>query len=215
AALAQLDWAADSSTGELVIKRRDGATLVQTRAVPTLVRSRRFEFAAPINDLSLDASGSVAGLAFSETRAQRTVDVYTREKQGVVEPAREWDCGGRVAVDSGRVLERVHGHRGVVSPPAISPDGTTLVTGGWDKTLIVHGATKVVDSRFGWSLRRVRFSRDGTKLIAAAWTPLNPLQGHASKPAAVVYDVIYDERAKVTPASAAPSAASPPAAKAE
>ncbi|PZR06289.1 MAG: hypothetical protein DI536_30615 [Archangium gephyra] len=214
-ALSQLDWAIDSVTDDVVVRAKPGAPQVKARLVPTLVRRRHFRFAAPINDLSLDASGEIAGLAFSSTRAVRDVEVYTREKQGLIEPEREWDCAARVKVDTGEVLERVHGHRGVVSSAAISPDGKTLVSGGWDKKLIVHGARPLVDARFGWSLRRVRFSRDGTKIIAAAWTPLNPLGDHRSDPAAVVYEVVYDERATVTPASAAPSDASRPAERAE
>lgn len=208
-ALGQLTWALDSVTQELVITAN---AQMKARSMPSLLRSQRFEFPAPINDLSLSRDGEVAGLAFSETKAQRTPDLYQREKRKQLEPAREWDCGARVRVDGGEILERVHGHRGVVSTVAISPDGKTLVTGGWDKRLLLHDKDEFV---FGWSVRRVRFSRDGTKLIAAAWTPLNPLGDHRSDPAAVVFDVIYDASATVRPASAAPSAASQPATKAE
>lgn len=166
---------------------------------PVLVGLQRFEFPAPINDLSLSADGDRAGVAFSETKAERTPEVYQREKRGEPEPARDWDCAARVDLASGDVLERVHGHRGVVSTAAISPDGQTLVTGGWDRRLVVHAQRELVDTRFGWSLRRVRFSRDGRRLIAAAWTPLNGLGDHQSDPAAVVYEVVYDASAAVTP----------------
>lgn len=187
--LDRLTWAIDES--ELVIIPKDPTMQVRGSA---LQRVQRYEFAAAINDMSLDARGETVGLAFSETRAERTPDVYEREKRNELEPERDWDCAARVKLSNGKILERVHGHRGVVSTAAISPDGNTLVTGGWDKRL--HA--KFVDERFGWSLRRVRFSHDGTKLIVGAWTPLNALGNHQSDPSAVVYDVVYDASATVT-----------------
>ncbi len=143
---------------------------------------------APVNDLSLDAKGELAAVALSETKAQRNPDVYQREKRNEPEPEREWDCAARLELSTGKLLDVVRGHRGVVSTVALSPDGQTVVTGGWDRRVVLHGVT---EARFGWSIRRVRFSRDGRWLVVGAWTVLNALGDHQSDPAAVVYEVIY------------------------
>lgn len=143
---------------------------------------------APINDLALDAKGEIAAVAMSETKAQRTPDIYQREKRNEPEPERAWDCAARLQLSTGKLLNVVHGHRGVVSTVALSPDGQTLVTGGWDRRVVLHGVT---EAQFGWSVRRVRFSRDGRWLVVGAWTVLNALGDHQSDPAAVVYEVIY------------------------
>jgi len=191
--LANLPFAFDESLSELVFTLPEG----QRGTTLSLRRERTLPMPAPINDLSLDASGATAGLAFSETKAERTKAVYDREKKGEVEPAREWDCGARVDVLTGKVLEKKSGHRGVVASAGISPDGLTLATGGWDKKVIVHGPTPLVDERYGWAVRRVRFSANGRWLIVAAWTPQNPLGDHQSNPAAVVTEVVYTDASVV------------------
>lgn len=180
----------DEPAGAVVLTAKDAAAVAMTPA-KTLTEARRFTFPAALNDFSVDASGQVLGVAFSETKAERTREVYEREKRKEVEPAREWDCGARVDVVTGKVLEQVHGHRGVVATAGISPDGKTLATGGWDKTVRLHLAQPWVDDDYGWAVRRVRFSKDGRWLVVAAWTPQNPLGDHSSDPAAVVYEVRY------------------------
>lgn len=181
----------DEGSGEVVFRLEEGALGVSQTSPRSLSVRRAFTLPAPVNDFALDARGEIAGVAFSETKAERTKAVYDREKKGEVEPAREWDCGARVELSSGKVLEQRHGHRGVVATAAVSPDGKTLVTGGWDKKIILHAAAPSIDERSGWAVRRVRFSRDGRWLIAAAWTPQNPLGDHQSDPAARVFEVIY------------------------
>ncbi|MFZ5445496.1 MAG: WD40 repeat domain-containing protein [Myxococcota bacterium] len=190
--LQQLATAFDESTAELVLTVGEAATQVALSTAKQLEPVREFVLPAPVNDLSLDAKGLVAGVALSETKAERTKAVYDREKKGEVEPEREWDCAARVDLQTGQVLETKRGHRGVVATVGLSPDGATLATGGWDKKVILHGATDVVDDTFGWAVRRVRFSRDGRWLIVAAWTPQNPLGNHQSDPAAVVREVLYE-----------------------
>lgn len=189
--LQQLSVAFDDAAGELVFTLAPGAANVSLGSTRVLSPARLFTLPAPINDLTVDAAGAVAGVALSETKAERTKAVYDREKKGEAEPERAWDCGARVDLATGKVLEQVRGHRGVVATAAISPDGQTLATGGWDKQLILHGERPHVDARFGWALRRVRFSRDGRRLVAAAWTPQNALGDHQSDPAAVVYELVY------------------------
>ncbi len=154
-----------------------------------LIESKRFTFPAFPNDLTLDAAGRVLGVAFSESRAERSPEVFAREQRGEVEPEREWDTGARIDAETGKVLEKLSGHHGVVSTAAISPDGSTLATGGWDRTVWLHLKPAVKLERFGLGVRRVRFSADGSQLAAAAWTPQNPLGNHRSDPSAVVWEL--------------------------
>jgi WD40 repeat protein len=191
--LQRLTTAFDDTSGELVLTLNENAPGVSLGAPRALQLAHEATFPAAVNDLSLDASGTIAGVAFSETKSERTKAVYDREKKGEREPEREWDCGARVELSTGKVLEKAHGHRGVVATVGISPDGKTLVTGGWDKQVIVHAQTPLVDDRFGWAVRRVRFSRDGRRVIAAAWTPQNPLNNHQSDPSALVYELLYPD----------------------
>lgn len=190
--------ATDESTQEFVLTPKADAGDVSATSPQSLVRARRFTFEGSVNDVSVDASGTVLALALSELKGERTRDVYEREKRKEVEPERPWDCAARVDAQSGTVLENLKGHRGVVSSAAISPDGKTVVSGGWDKKVVLHGAVESQVESFGWSIRRVRFSRDGRLLTVAAWTPQNPLSDHQSDPAAVVYEVVYSE-ASVSP----------------
>lgn len=190
--------ATDESTQEFVLTPKPDAGDVSATSPQSLVRARRFTFEGSVNDVSVDASGTVLAVALSELKGERTRDVYEREKRKEVEPERQWDCAARVDAQSGKVLENLTGHRGVVSSAAISPDGKTVVSGGWDKKVVLHGALEPQSESFGWSIRRVRFSRDGRLLTVAAWTPQNPLSDHQSDPAAVVYEVVYSE-ATVSP----------------
>jgi WD40 repeat protein len=190
--------ATDESTQEFVFTPRADATDVGATSSRTLVRARRFTFEGSVNDVSVDAEGAVLAVALSELKGERTREVYEREKRKEVEPERPWDCAARVDSQSGVVLEKLRGHRGVVSSAAISPDGQTVVSGGWDKKVVLHRAVAPHVEWFGWSIRRVRFSRDARLLTVAAWTPQNPLSDHQSDPAAVVYEVLYSE-ASVSP----------------
>ncbi|MFO0594441.1 MAG: WD40 repeat domain-containing protein [Myxococcaceae bacterium] len=181
----------DDATAEAVVSAREGATGVSLSAVRSLAKLRDFTFAGAVNDLSLDATGTRAALALSETKAERTKAIYDREKRGEVEPLREWDCAVLVELSSGKLLQKQGGHHGVVATAAVSPDGQTLASGGWDHRVVVHGERELVDDSFGLSIRRVRFSRDGRWLLIGAWSPANPLGDHQSDPAAVLHEVIY------------------------
>ncbi|MBF5046431.1 hypothetical protein FGE12_28720 [Aggregicoccus sp. 17bor-14] len=146
----------------------------------------------PVNDLSVDARGERLGVALSATRAQRTVEVYQRERAGLVEPPDARNAALLVEARSGRVLQRWARHAGVVSTAGISPDGRSVASGGWDKRLFVftEGAQAPrAEETFGFSVRQVRFSPDGRRLGVAAWTPQTVTQ--ESDPAAVLYDVAY------------------------
>lgn len=192
AALERLDVATDSATDEYVFTPKEGVAGVTATSPRSLVRRRVLSFEASVNDVTVDAAGAVLGLALSETKAERTKAVYDREKRKEVEPERPWDCAARVDAKSGQVLEKLTGHRGVVSTAGISPDGKTVVSGGWDKTVVLHRSpSPQVESPYGWAVRRVRFSRDGRLVTVAAWTPQNPLNDHQSDPAGVVYEALY------------------------
>ncbi|MCA3014295.1 MAG: aspartyl protease family protein [Myxococcaceae bacterium] len=200
AALERLEVATDAVAGEYVFTPRAGAPGLVASSARQVVRRRVLSFEGSVNDVTVDAAGATLGLALSEAKAERTKAVYDREKRREVEPERPWDCAARVDAGTGQVLERFGGHRGVVSTAAVSPDGRALVSGGWDKKVLLHrGAEAQVESPFGWALRRVRFSRDGRRVVVAAWTPQNPLNDHQSDPAAVVYEARYLDDASVAP----------------
>jgi WD40 repeat protein len=196
--LDRVDLATDEATQEFVLSARPGASDVTSTGASTLTRVRQFRYPASVNDVSLDAQGQTMALALSESKAQRTRSVYEREKRKEVEPERPWDCAARVDAKTGVVIETLRGHRGVVATAGISPDGKTVVSGGWDKRVLLHRTDEAWEEKYGWAIRRVRFSRDGRWVTVAAWTPQNPLNDHQSDPAAVVYEAVYAE-ARVVP----------------
>lgn len=160
----------------------------------SLKQGARFWMPWPINDLSIDRAGKRLGIAFSEVPAQRTRDIYEREKKKIEEPVAEGNAAAIVDAETGTILKKWTKHNGVVSTVGISPDGTRLVSGGWDKRLFILQQGELspkIRREFGWSVRRVRFSRDGHFVAVAAWTPQNPLGDQTSDPAAVVYEVMY------------------------
>ncbi|MFT3710343.1 MAG: WD40 repeat domain-containing protein [Archangium sp.] len=195
--LSKLQVAFDEANAEVLFTVNEGATGIALTTPRTLQPARSFTMPAPVNDFALDLSGTIAGVAFSETKSERTKAIYDREKKGELEPEREWDCAARVELATGKVLETKHGHRGVVATAAVSPDGKTLASGGWDKKIVLHGNPAAIDAASGWAVRRVRFSRDGRWLVTAAWTPQNPLGNHQSDPSARVFEVIYGADATV------------------
>lgn len=192
--LERLSLAIDEASNEVVL---EGARVSVTSHPMTLELVTRHTFGGAVNDITIDARGQVLGLALSQTKAERTREVYEREKRREVPPLQEWDCAARVDATTGQVLEKLQGHRGVVATASISPDGQSLVTGGWDKAVRLHGAKPI---ELGWAVRQVRFSPDGRWLAVAAWTPQNPLGNHASDPAALVAEVRYLDPVVVAPA---------------
>jgi WD40 repeat protein len=100
-----------------------------------------------------------------------------------------------VDATTGKILQKWSEHGGVVGTASISPDGRSLVTGGWDKRLLLfsEGSDQPrAERKFGWSVRRVRFSPDGRWVGVAAWTPQNPIGDQESDPAAALYQVLYN-----------------------
>ncbi len=191
---AQVDITLDGPAGDAVLTLKPDATRGPRAPRVELTRAGRHTFPNPVNDLALDAAGMRMAVAFSEEPARRTREIYQREKRGVVEPLRPGNAAAVLDVDTGRELFRDGGHHGVVSTAALTPDGATLLSGGWDRTLRVmpFGAKEpVATRRFGWSVRRVRVSHDGRRSVVAAWTPQNPLGDQKSDPAVSVFELVY------------------------
>jgi WD40 repeat protein len=170
-------------------------TIAQLRVGQAILEPIRVHpFELFVNDMTVDAAGDRLGVAFGEIKAERTYQIYRREKQGVEEPVREGNCAAMVDVGSGAILERHVLHKGVVATAGISPDGLSLVSGGWDHQLYLFSRGRpdpVSHQSFGWSVRRARFSGDGRYLAVGSWTPQTGLPDKDSDPAAVVYDVRY------------------------
>ncbi|HLT28660.1 MAG TPA: hypothetical protein VK013_01355 [Myxococcaceae bacterium] len=146
-----------------------------------------------VNAVALDAAGTRLAVALSETPAKRTREIYQREKDGVIEPQAPGNVARVVSLDAGEVIFETTGHRGVVSAVALSPDGETLASGGWDKRVRLHtrGEGEVGGWSAGWSIRQLRFSRDGRRLVAAAWTPVKATGNQRSDPAVQLFLLDY------------------------
>jgi dipeptidyl aminopeptidase/acylaminoacyl peptidase len=178
-----------------------------TAANPTLRVARRIKVDSFVNDLSADMRGDFLGVALGDAKAQRSVDVWRREKQGVVEPIREADAGSLFSVSAGTVLARYPVHHGIVSTTGVSPDGLSVASGGWDGKVFVfsYGSNHnpVAEATFGWAVRQVRFSPDGRYLLVASWTPQLPSKTAHSDPSAVVYRIVYRPGVEIREAGSA------------
>lgn len=183
----------DAALSEALVTARERSQ-VPARTALRLEPRARLRFGWYVNDVSADRSGRRLGVAFSEVKAERTREVYEREKKGVREPPRPGNVAAIVDASTGKLLRVSERHEGVVSTAAISPDGQSMASGGWDKRVYVLGPKDTaprVTRELGWSIRRVRFSEDGALLAVGAWTPQNPLGDQRSNPSAVVYEVVY------------------------
>ncbi|MCY1017233.1 WD40 repeat domain-containing protein [Pyxidicoccus sp. MSG2] len=194
----RVDVAFDEVTQEAVLTLKGGAPVEPTRPVEALVLSTRSDFTFPayVSDVTVDARGQRLGVGLSEQLPERNRTVYERERKHVEEPQGPFNTGALVDAQSGQVLHKWPLHRGVVSSAAISPDGRSLATGGWDKKvyLFTEGADAArAEHVFDWSVRRVRFSADGRQVGVAAWTPQVASSSGDSDPAAVLLGVRYAE----------------------
>ncbi|MCP3136094.1 aspartyl protease family protein [Pyxidicoccus xibeiensis] len=191
----RVDVAFDEVTQEAVLTLKSGAP-EGPGAAETLVLAPRSDFTFPafVSDVTVDARGLRLGVGLSEQKPERNREVYERERKGVDEPQGAFNAGAVVDAQSGQVLAKWPLHRGVVATAAISPDGRSLASGGWDKRVYLFtegedGARG--EHEFDWSVRRVRFSPDGRWLGVAAWTP--QVVSGDSDPAAVLFGVRYAE----------------------
>ncbi len=191
--LEQVQVTFDESAREALLRSQVPPTLTSPRTGLALTVANRREYPDAVNDLTVDAAGARLGVAFSAEKALRTRAVYEQEKKKVELPLDPRNAGALVDAGSLEVLSRFEGHRGVVSTCAVSPDGKTIASGGWDRTVRVQteGSKTVQVRELGWALRRVRFSRDGRLLGVAAWTPQNAVGDQRSAPSAIVYEPVY------------------------
>lgn len=183
------------------------AAAVPRAALVTATERARHEVGAHVNALSLDARGTRVALALSEQKALRTREIYQREKDGVVEPQADGNAAVVLGLQGFRELSRQVRHRGVVSAVALSPDGETFASGGWDRRVYVRPVgvgPEVGDWKAGWSVRQLRFSADGRRLVAGAWTPIVATGSGRSDPAVQLFNLDYASPRVITAADDGP-----------
>lgn len=189
--LSHLNVVEEVATDELVVRPADGATAVgAAEGSVVVVTDRSIPLPGPANDLDVNAAGT-ALVTFSTTRAERSFAINDAERKGQWPPPSATSGAAIVDLQTGTLGQRfVNNHLGFAVTGAISPDGRTVVTGGWDKRVLVWDVSSgsvVTERTMGWSVRRVRLSPDGQTLGVAAWTPVNALNEGDSEPALVLY----------------------------
>jgi WD40 repeat protein len=166
-----------------------------TTGALALTEGTRITLPGPATDLQQSPGGLL--VSFSAEKAERTFDIHDAERKGRFPPTSQASGAALVDLKAGSLGRLFVGlHQGFTVTGALSPDGRTVVTGGWDRRVIVWDAQtgEVVTERgFGWLVRRVRFTDDGRLLGVAAWTPVNALNEGDSDPALLLYPVAYDE----------------------
>jgi hypothetical protein len=209
--LSKVSFAEDVSAGEMVARLVDGATGARFRAgAATMTTTMGPPLPGPANDLQT-ANGRLL-VTTSAARAERSFDLYDNEKKGIY-PAKSPKSGAFLLdpVSLAVVQSFSNQHEGFAVTGALSPDGKTVATGGWDKRIILFDAQTgavVTERKLSWLLRRLRFNPRGTSLAAAAWTPANPFDDGRSDPALLLYGLnLKDGRAVVptTPTAIAPA----------
>ncbi len=185
--------------GDVVVHLVEGArALVETKAVV---------LPGPGTDLDVSASGAVL-VSFSGAKAERTFDLHDAEKKGHFPPPAANSGAAFVDVDAGTLGRMfVNGHLGFTVTGGVSPDGRTVVTGGWDRRLLVWDAKTgeiVTERNLAWLVRRARFAPDGHLLAAAAWTPVNALNEGDSEPSLLLYPLALSGASIVGPRIASP-----------
>jgi WD40 repeat protein len=181
----------DETTQEVVLRAKDPST-VATLQVPALVPGAHFAMGGFVNDLTVSRDGARLGVALNETKAERSLELYKREKNGDVEPQLPGNVAAIVDAHDGHIVEKHGAHHGIVATASISPDGRSLASGGWDKEVFVYSGSDVpvAKASYGWSVRKVRFSPDGRMLAVGAWTPQNA-HNSDSDPAAQLFSLTY------------------------
>lgn len=195
-----IESARDGLTGEVVLTRkakgsgtpREGATFAPVHHFPQ---------PGFVQDVATDRLGKRVAVALGELKAERTLAIYDREKAGKADDKRDGDLAAVLDAESGAVLFTRAPHQGFVGTVALSPDGKALATGGWDYRLFLftEGQTEpVYERKYGWIVKRLRFSPDGRLLAVAAWTPQNA-NGRDSDPSAELLRLIWSDAAAVAP----------------
>jgi WD40 repeat protein len=186
----------DIASGDLVARaparadeapRPDDAAL--TPGAVTLSTERVIELPGPANDV--DIAMDKVLVTFSHQKAERDYDLYEKEKKGELPPPSIRSGAALVDVESGTLSRQfVNQHLGFTVTGALSRDGRTVATGGWDRRVLLWDTETgevVTERSFAWLVRRVRFSTDNSRLGVAAWTPVNAFNAGDSEPALVLY----------------------------
>lgn len=199
--LARAVFAEDVAHDEYVVRpvgeAADGARLVEGALAVAVEHTLSLPGPATDLDVAPNATDGPAVLvAFSAARAERSFELHDAERKGRYPPSSPQS--GAAFVDlGGFTLGRrfVDGHLGFTVTAAVSPDGRTVVTGGWDKRVLVWDAVAgeiVTERSLAWLLRRVRVGPRGDVVAVAAWTPVNALGDGNSEPALVLYPLVLD-----------------------
>jgi WD40 repeat protein len=199
--LARASFTEDIGREEFVVRASgDGARLVDGAVV--VVVDKTLELPGPANDVDVAATGPVL-VTFAAARAERSFDIHDAEQKGKLPPPSPQSGAAFVDVDRFALGKRfVNGHLGFTVTGAVSPDGRTVVTGGWDKRVLVWDAVTgeiVTERTLAWLLRRSRFAPLGDRLAVAAWTPVNALNEGDSEPALLLYPLTTSDSRVVSP----------------
>jgi WD40 repeat protein len=195
-ALARALFVDDIARDELVVRPTDAENHAteSTGALALSVEST-IALPGPGTDVDVAKDGTVL-VSFSHAKAERSFDLYDSEKKGIYPDPSPKSAAAIVDVARGTLGKQFVGHRGFTVTAAISPDGRTVVTGGWDKRVLVFDAMtgeKVTERQLAWLVRRVRFSPDGHLLGVAAWTPVNAFNEGDSDPALLLYPMSLEQ----------------------
>jgi WD40 repeat protein len=202
-ALARAVIVDDVAHDEIVVRPAEGAPDA-AKLIPdavTLREEKSISLPGPGTDVDVSRRNDVL-VSFSAEKAVRSLELYEREKKGEYPAPSPKSAAAIVDVNTGALGRSFVGHKGFTTTAAISPDGRTVVTGGWDKRVLVFDAQtgeQVTERELGWLVRRVRFSPDGHLLGVAAWTPVNALNEGDSDPSMLLYPVAIREAKVVAP----------------
>lgn len=183
--------ASSATNAHVLVAKQDPAVPAGLFFRPVKIAQQ--SLAGSINDISLSRDGAQIVVAISQTPAERSLELYEREKAGKYPDPNPANAAVLIDSATGTVLRSFVGHRAYVVTAALSPDGKTLASGAWDNHVLlfdVATGAKIFDQPMGWLLRRLRFAPDGRTLGVAAWTPVASFGGD-SKPAMVLFDLVY------------------------
>jgi hypothetical protein len=187
ALLAGLSVVEDVASSEFVVRSTSTAGALVPGA-RRLVEERTLALPGPGTDVDVNGWGQVL-VSFSATPAERSFEINEAEKQGRFPDPSTRSGAALIDVPTfslGRAF--VGGHRGFTVTGALSPDGRVVVTGGWDRRVIVWDARTgefVTERSLAWLVRRVRVAPTGDRVAVAAWTPVS-VDGD-SEPALLLY----------------------------
>jgi WD40 repeat protein len=199
--LARATFTDDIAHDEVIVKPTDAADHATVRSdAKSLVLSKSVKLPGPATDVDVAKTGAVV-VSFSTTKAERSFDLNQAEKDGMYPAPAPTSGAAMVDVDKGTLGATMVGHKGFTVTAAISPDGRTVATGGWDRRVLVFDAITgklVTERELGWLVRRVRFSPDGHLLGVAAWTPVNVINEGNSDPALLLYPLAREHERVAT-----------------